>query len=446
MFIGTNYSVLLGDIPSESGMTPALMRMYLGLPWVSTLMAAKTVQREVEQAQEARERRRKSGKANRENRRNEILAQLEPKRRQRDATPDDQELRSKIVARQADFGVERKALLEFEKALEQADASLKQAELAHTSDRKELRAYEDAEAAGAVFRMLDPSCCPRCDAAVTNERRKREQEIHSCFVCGETLESDEEAATLRAEMESRVQASKAAYNKIHKDREASARALSTAQARVLAMGEEVDQLNSRLSSFGERHKLDLEVAILEARLEEASIDPVPSNEDLNADEAKVLKATVNVAEKKVKEVQDQLLAKVSKEIVRYAKQFGMTNLTEATLKGNAHLHVVTGGQETTYGKCTEGEKLRLKVATVLAMIRVAESHGVGRHPGLLMIDSPGAQEIARQDLDALISGLEEATKEFKHLQVFIASMFSSEVLRHVPEARMRYAVGEAYLW
>ena len=66
----------------------------------------------------------------------------------------------------------------------------------------------------------------------------------------------------------------------------------------------------------------------------------------------------------------------------------MSAITKAKLKGNASLQIIKGGQTTTYSKLTGGEKLRLKVATVLAIISVAESRELGRHPGLLFIDSP----------------------------------------------------------
>lgn len=251
---------------------------------------------------------------------------------------------------------------------------------------------------------------------------------------------------LKTELESHVKASKTAREKARQNCEACTEAESAALKRIALLTAEVEQLGSRLSSFGARQKLDVDVAVLEARLEEVSIDPETTTEQANTDEAKILKAAVDVTDKKVKEVQQTLLAEISKEIVCYAKRFGMTNLTQATLNGGAQLHVITGGQEASYSKCTDGEKLRLKVATVLAMIRVAESRGVGRHPGMLMIDSPGAQEVVRQDLDALISGLEEAVKEFEHLQVFIASLASPVVLGHVPKSSMRYAMGEEFLW
>ena len=116
------------------------------------------------------------------------------------------------------------------------------------------------------------------------------------------------------------------------------------------------------------------------------------------------------------------------------------------MKGNANLSLVKGGVPTSYSKVTEGEKLRLKVATVLAMIEVAEKRGVGRHPGLLMIDSPAAQEVSPNDLDELVAGLQSVSKSIPHIQVFVAGRTSVAITEHVPEKNRREALGEGFLW
>jgi transcription elongation factor Elf1 len=444
MFIGTNYSVLLGDMPPDSGMTVPLMQMYLGLPWVSTLTAAKAAEQIARRTQEARERRRKASEIGRKNRKDELLAQLEAKRKQRDATPSDAEVRTELARLQSELGKERKAQLDAQARLERERTALASAEAALATDRRELQAHLDAEAAGAVFRMLDPSFCPRCDAAVTEAKKKLEKETHACSVCGEHVGTDEEAATVKVDLETRVKASKAALEQARKNHEDARRPLENISGQISRLESKINELSQKLATFGSRQQLDMEVAVLEGRLQEASFNPEP--EAVDTSEAAVLKATVEETDKRVKAVQEDLLNAVSEEIVRYANRFGMINLTEANLKGNTHLRLIKGGKETGYGNCTDGEKLRLKVAAVLAMIRVAEEKGVGRHPGLLMIDSPGAQEVARKDLDELISGLEEASKEFGHLQVFIAAMSSPAIVKHVPTERMRYAKGENPLW
>jgi hypothetical protein len=124
----------------------------------------------------------------------------------------------------------------------------------------------------------------------------------------------------------------------------------------------------------------------------------------------------------------------------------MHTLTGATLKANAVLSLVKGGTNTFYSKVTEGEKLRLKVATILAMLEIGEQKGVGRHPGLLMIDSPAAQEVSQADLEALVSGLQSVAKDIPHCQIFVAGRSSEAITDHVPSANRREAVDGGFLW
>jgi hypothetical protein len=80
MFIGTNYEVLLGDMPVASGLTSRLIQMYLGVPWVSTLAAAKTAHQVVEQAVQVSARRSEQGREAAQARTEAIGAQLAAKR------------------------------------------------------------------------------------------------------------------------------------------------------------------------------------------------------------------------------------------------------------------------------------------------------------------------------------------------------------------------------
>jgi hypothetical protein len=124
----------------------------------------------------------------------------------------------------------------------------------------------------------------------------------------------------------------------------------------------------------------------------------------------------------------------------------MHSLSKAQLRGNAVLLLTKGGAETSFSKVTKGERLRLKVATVLAMIQVGERRGVGRHPGWIMIDSPAAQEIAPEDLRELLSGLNDVRDELPHLQIFVAGITSNAMIESIPESHRRQATNGGYLW
>jgi hypothetical protein len=80
------------------------------------------------------------------------------------------------------------------------------------------------------------------------------------------------------------------------------------------------------------------------------------------------------------------------------------------------------------------------------MIEVAEQRGIGRHPGLLMIDSPASQEVSPDDLDQLVSGLQLISQELPHFQVFVAGLTSAAITEHVPTENRREASNSGFLW
>ena len=107
---------------------------------------------------------------------------------------------------------------------------------------------------------------------------------------------------------------------------------------------------------------------------------------------------------------------------------------------------MTGSTSTSYGAVSEGEKLRLKVATAIAIMSVGQRRGIGRHPGLLLIDSPAAQEVSAADLDALMAGLASITTKVSGLQVIMATKHLAEAAVHVDSAHTRNARLDGTMW
>ena len=445
MFIGTNYEVLLGDMPVAAGLNARLIQMYLGVPWVSTLAAAKSAQQAVQNAADIRARRRAQGQTARRNRVDLISAELESRRRELSGLPSDQQLRDRLSSLSTAYADKKRQEQVEQHRIERETAALRQAEAAYQEDRRDLQTHLDSMAAGAVFRMLDPTCCPRCDHSIPDSRKKQEKTTHACAVCGESMSAGEDAETLRSELEIRVKASKAAHDKLVAGLEAATIRLAEEQNGLATLQNQIDESTARLGTFARRQELLTAISVLQGRLQEAGFEPGQEGEG-NEDDLAVLNAVVAETEGHVKTLREDLLKDVSARLVEYAQSFGMHNLSQASLKGNANLSLVKGGVPTSYSKVTEGEKLRLKVATVLAMIEVAEKRGVGRHPGLLMIDSPAAQEVSAEDLDELVAGLQSVSKSIPHIQVFVAGRTSTAITEHVPEKNRREALNGGFLW
>lgn len=444
MFIGTNYDVILGDLPATTGTQARLMQMYLGVPWVSTHASAIAAQKLVDSSIELDLRRRNQLTRARQLRVAEIEAELDKKIESLNVLPSDEMLQTELSQLSKKYADTKRRENAIQERLNREKNSENQINADYIQDRRDLQAHKEYTAAGSIFRMLDPTCCPRCDHEIDSEKKKKEALSHTCSVCGEIISNDEDVQNIKERLEANVKASKMALGKIQKAKKQTEDNLVELQTDLICIENRSKELTEQLGTFDTRKQLLQEIAVLKGRLEEARFEP--NTTDITDNESAVLKAIVAETELRSKTVRDEFLKEVSKSLLRYAKSFGMHSLSKAHLRGNASLVLIKGGADTSFSKVTKGERLRLKVATVLAMIQVGEERGIGRHPGLIMIDSPAAQEIAPEDLRGLLSGLQMVRKELPHLQIFVAGVTSPAMLEFIAVDQRKEASNGGYLW
>lgn len=444
MFIGTDYTTLVGDLAPNTGLPIRLTQMYLGIPWISTLASAKAAVAEQKRKLAAKSKLEQDANELRDKRLKQLHGLLETKQDELTKLPSMEIVEDRFK----NIGIELSKFKEDEillsNQIRQAKKSVTAVEAIYLEDRRTLQTHLEYNAADAVFRALDPTCCPRCEKSISESRKKTEKETNECAVCGKQVHSNVNAAELQHSLEQQTKASKQAQTKARRVLKNLLKNQSELTQAIEAKQKQITTTANKISKLGQRSNVLTEIAVLKARIEEASSTDL--NQVYETDELKILNAVVKETNERVKELQNDVFQSVSEGIVTYAQRFGMSALTSASLKGNMVLKLTKGGEETSYSKVTEGEKLRLKVATVLAMISVGEKKGVGRYPGLLMIDSPGAQEVASKDLEQLISGLEDLSNELEHIQVIVASISSDAILNHVDESRLKQSHADNPLW
>lgn len=444
MFIGTDYASLLGDtfIP---GISVRLMQMYLGLPWVSTLTEAKASEKSLKNENNLVERKIAEEKEKYEGRVQEIQYKIEKIKSELLRTPSSEQ----VASAHSNVGEKLKAVFKkihvAEREVEDYLRNQQEALIANRSDKKDLQSFVDAHASGAVFRRLAPTICPRCEANIPESRLLEEQEFGECSICKGHIIEDDGADEKRAELSNRVKASEEALAQINQQLKTSQHVLSALEAEKDSLQNEREKLEAEIDSYKDRKELERSLMRAEGQLDEVQRNFV---DEQNADsiDTKIITEVVKILEGRVKSVQNAILERVSKKILEYAKRFGLENYSQTQLKGNGQLSIIRGGNPTSYSKVTQGEQLRLKVATMLAIISVSHVSGIGRHPGLLMIDSPGSQEIVGPDLEELMSGMAEVISELPFLQVFVASVATGLMSRHIDAEKCITATGDDYLW
>lgn len=342
--------------------------------------------------------------------------------------------------------------------------------------RSHLRAEEMRQQAAAedavarrMFNGMTPSVCPRCSTKVTPERYAAEATDHECSLClhefdlddhvdikvddldgngGEEIEVDVEAED--NELVEEVVAPLKALQEAVAESEAGVTALQQQHQQAEAERAEAEDAavkgREKLDSARARLQAEFELARAQSALETLQnatiLQPVATGDD---EELVVLRIASNLTKKWVREDQGPLLESVSDAIAVLARRFGSTNITSVKLKGNGNMDVFKGGADTTYSGLTNGEKLRIKLAAVIALIELGHRDGVGRHPGLLFIDSPAAEEIPEADLKIMLEAM-TAVAEETDVQIVVATTHGSMLSEVLAKPNLLVATGTDFVW
>lgn len=447
LFISGDYQAIFGDLIAD-GLNSRLMNMYLGLPWIPTWTALTTTQKKLQEQTGILANQSKLEQNQQQERRTRIERELATCRSFLEKMPSDADIREALGKANQAHRQAMQNLRELQSLLSSAKQECDQLHQIWLQDQKDYQNFREAQAASAVFKQLEPTCCPHCQTLISDDRRLREIAEHSCSICGENIANSEDIDTLEEEFKNRLDASRKAFEQAKKQIESEDKKICDIQAQASHYESECKRLESQLGNFESRYEVEKKIAGLNFLLDEYQ-EPLEhlefENKDLEID-LKVIKAAIEETKQRINFLQKDLLEEVSEKIKEYAIRFGMTSITSVTLTSNPHLQLDKDGGKTTYSKCTNGEKLRLKVASIIALISIAEKKGIGRHPGLLLIDSPGSEEMVEDDVSQLISGLVELTQELPHLQVIVAATSSESILSHIDETHRKYAQGDSFLW
>ncbi|MGV9532085.1 hypothetical protein ACWEU6_12825 [Streptosporangium sandarakinum] len=307
-------------------------------------------------------------------------------------------------------------------------------------ERAALRARRSA-AARLLLGALDPETCPRCDHRIDERRRQVEAAEHRCAVCTRPLPGlvedpevqaaalqrlDERLASSRTAEEHATAALAAAEAALEMSRAAHEQAqtgLAAARASdwftgMRAAQREVDQLEGALAvATGSFAALPAAVGA------SVSVTRPRATEDFwNASDTEILNAAIRVLQKIVGERSRALFADLDDKIVEIARRLGVANLTSVNLTLNAHVNAKKSGVALRFSDFSPGERLRMRIATVIGMIMVGREHGIMSHPGLLLIDAPTAEEVVPGDARAVLRTLYEAATTIPGLQIVITSI------------------------
>lgn len=419
---GARSPSLLGDV-AMSGLPGRLLQVFLDLPAAAVLTKVKTHAALMSTARQRRQSTAKAAQAERSEQRRQTeddlaAAQARLEQLTQGAGGSDQESLADLAAATVQFAT---VVADSQQAWDELMRMHRQARAQRQRDEKLLNDVRESAIARRLFHGLEPTTCPRCDQSFAAERRQLELQEHSCAVCARSVQGDNEAPEdVLAEAEDRVKASsqaerlsREALGQAERELDRLSRDLRTAQDRLRRA-----DAAARVPEYAQVRE---EVLRLEGALSVLPELPLSSDDPAEELAIKVLRAGAKTLEDDHAKEADRLFADLNTEISDLGRKFGFAGLESVRIDRAAHLRVMSdGGHERSFSDQVPGERLRLRIAVIVALLRVGAAHQVSTHPGLLLIDSPKAEEIQDVDIHLLLEEL-NAVAEANQLQVLVTT-------------------------
>ncbi|MGW6574921.1 hypothetical protein ACWGAN_22540 [Streptomyces sp. NPDC054945] len=411
--------LLLGDVKAV-GLSARLMDVFVDLPY-STVLTQLSVAGKREQKTATQQKRRSEADAEA---RSEDRAQW---KRQLEHT------RHLIEEVRAEAGRETTSLLaaadEAAAAL-QAERSLLQSADQDMADAYALRirceqALLDAQEtwqARRVLGRLNPVCCPRCEEPFTRDRARTEQATAACGVCTRPMPetAPELAEALLQDLKSNLANARTAEEEAKSRRDAQAAAMADALATHQAADTALRQALATSQNQERLRALEIEAAGLEGRL--AATGPrLPDPTGSQTNPGQIVGAVTDSVRDAVTAASKDLFPVMNREIVELATRFGVQNLDSVNLDRSGKVNAVKAGVKTKFSKLSRGDRLRMRIATVIALLRVGAERNLVTHPGVLLIDSVAAEEVTKVPARTLIAELQAIAKDLPDLQIVLTT-------------------------
>ena len=412
-------TVLLGSTAGDQ-LPVRLMQVFLDMPEATRAMRVRALAQRLESEFKAEQRRGRDSHAAIEKQLQDALA------RQADADALLQKLRDEapaeslreLASRASEAGVRVVAARQAEEA---AAAAFSEAQAARIADERALIGLRESRAASALFHGLDPKSCPRCETAISADRRTREHDQHQCAVCDTVLDVEDED-----DFEERETQAVQALSATLAAEKALDAARSMARAELSIAQKDLDSIDERIAQARGAHQ-EVERTEAERALATATavVDALRAMTPEDAEPSVsvvVLGAASEILKQDIALASATLYAELSEATKDLALSFGIRELESVRIKGNGNMDVTKGGgARSSFSSQSPGERLRLRYALVIALLRTARVRDIAGHPGLLLLDSLKAEEVQDVHAKTLLQGLVTSAAEEPGLQILVTT-------------------------
>ena len=270
---------------------------------------------------------------------------------------------------------------------------------------------------------LQVSICPNCARRIDAEAVQRERASHQCRLCVRPVPkaSEDEAATLEAaakdydqraaEMKERIaQVSR----ELTKSRKCVQTFRSTAETLRTTLKEGVTKGLPTQKETDRRGKLHEEIGGInhEITILDRSTGGGASLED-HEKKAKIIEKVQLVLKEEADQRNTEIEARLNEMATDVIKALRADQISGIKCYPTGVVKLTKNGENVAFSKIMNpGERYRAKLALFLAMMRLGCEAGIGRHPGLLLLDQLGTAEMVPADMQASAAALRKIEDEF----------------------------------
>jgi len=317
-------------------------------------------------------------------------------------------------------------LLVLEKKLTDNTLELKNLEKEKVNLNRKIAKFEEELDFGFYFSNLEIKRCPRCEHEIRAQKLAKEKEHHKCMLCDDELDVNTEED--RAIFTSRLEEMKTQLSIV-------TNAIKDLENTVIEKTEERDSISKLLKEYednlqawdvNEEEIGDLPDLIekkleLEFKITNTGYDEKIQKEELD-NKAKVVQAAIQVLNRKRYEESQEILISLEKLILEQINKYGLKNIQKISINNDMEINFHQNSVKNKFTDLNEGEQLRAKLAVVISLILLDVKYSVGRHPRILIIDSPGKEEVISRDLISLANIFKEINDNYhSELQIIIGT-------------------------
>lgn len=322
------------------------------------------------------------------------------------------------------------------------------------AEREKVAAQEQAEVEYLINSLVVVRC-PHCESPVdAKDRLVMERQAHTCHVCAQPIQrtrTQGDAKVIQRERDQEIAALRSSLRRVQQD-------MTDCQQRIDSSREESARLGRELESSVQQARDGFKATYANLLVRKGQIDGQleqlrRSLAEMEAEQQEVataarwnviLQTAAEIADESAFATNEDIFAQLGRLAAKLATQFGVPDLEGVLIDEKRYVRLQQGGMQIGHNDLARSERVKFKVAFHLALMLLRVRTGLGKHPGFLIIDTPGTSEVDEADFAAMAQDIARIHQEYgTQVQILLATA-RPEARQHLPVDRTALPADRAF--